>query len=635
MELPNSWEILKLREVATYINGKAFKPSEWSKEGLPIIRIQNLNQKKSEFNYCNFSVDDKYYVNKGDLLFAWSGTPDTSFGAHIWLGERAVLNQHIFRIIIDKKKITKQYYLYALNHKVKEFVSKAHGTAGLAHITKKKFEDSEIAFPTLPEQHQIVAKIEEFFSELDNGIESLKKARDQLKIYRQAVLKYAFEGKLTKEWRTQHLPAGRQGQAGTPPEPVEKLLEQIKTEREKHYQRQLEDWKKTCEQAKTEGKKKPARPKKPKELPPLTEKELVELPKLPDGWGWVRLEEIAYKITDGTHHTPEYIPDGVPFISVKDIFSSRIHFDECKYISKEAHQNLIKRCHPEEGDLLITKSGTIGRLAIVPRGTHFSLFVSVALVKKVKESVDSHYLKYCMENHVNHLDIDQDVKGGLLKNYHLEDLRIAILSLCGRTEQDQIVQNIESRLSVCDKIEQTIEDSLNKAEALRQSILKKAFSGELTKEWRLPAGRQGKNGDVYIVENRSGKLMPKRKEAYFVYVLECEDGSIYKGVTSDLNKRINDHLAGIGAEWTKAHRPIALIHYEEFKSEKEAVEREKYLKSGVGREWLKELQKEKAERYLSAEKLLESIKAEKAHAYRQAGLAADREKVQSKKIKKK
>ncbi len=105
--------------------------------------------------------------------------------------------------------------------------------------------------------------------------------------------------------------------------------------------------------------------------------------------------------------------------------------------------------------------------------------------------------------------------------------------------------------------------------------------------------------------------MPKREDAYFIYALECEDGSIYKGFTSNLDKRINEHLAGIGAEWTKTHRPIALIHYEEFKSEKEAVERQKYLKSGVGREWLKALQKEKAEQYLSAESLLARIQAEK------------------------
>ena len=159
----------------------------------------------------------------------------------------------------------------------------------------------ELSFnlPPLPEQHQIVAKIEELFSELDNGIESLKKAREQLKTYRQAVLKYAFEGRLTKEWRTQHLPAGRQGQAGAPPEPAEKLLERIKAEREKHYQNQLEDWKKACEQAKTECKKSPPKPKKQKELPPLSGQELAELPELPEGWSWVRFGQLVDNLKRG------------------------------------------------------------------------------------------------------------------------------------------------------------------------------------------------------------------------------------------------------------------------------------------------------------------------------------------------
>jgi len=208
-ELPKDWKLVKLGDIATYINGKAFKPTEWSKKGIPIIRIQNLNRDKSIYNYCNFPVDKKYYVNNGDLLFAWSGTPDTSFGAHIWKGEKAVLNQHIFRIVVDENKITKFYYLYALNHKVKEFVSKAHGTAGLAHITKKKFEESEISLPPLPEQNLIVAKLEELLSELEKGKEQLHTALDQLRVYRQSVLKYAFEGKLTnKNVRDGELPKG-------------------------------------------------------------------------------------------------------------------------------------------------------------------------------------------------------------------------------------------------------------------------------------------------------------------------------------------------------------------------------------------------------------------------------------------
>jgi len=100
----------------------------------------------------------------------------------------------------------------------------------LAIVNKKKFATINIKLCSLAEQNQIVSKIEELFSELDNGIENLKKAPAQLKTYRQAVLKYAFEGKLTEQWRAEQI------KNGTPPEPAEKLLERIKKEREKHYQ---------------------------------------------------------------------------------------------------------------------------------------------------------------------------------------------------------------------------------------------------------------------------------------------------------------------------------------------------------------------------------------------------------------
>jgi type I restriction enzyme S subunit len=113
-KIPKHWQIKKFGEIASYINGKAFKTYEWSRKGLPIIRIQNLNRKISEYNYCNFPVEDKYHVDKGDLLFAWSGTPETSFGAHIWKGEKAVLNQHIFRIVLNEKFVDKKYYLQLL-----------------------------------------------------------------------------------------------------------------------------------------------------------------------------------------------------------------------------------------------------------------------------------------------------------------------------------------------------------------------------------------------------------------------------------------------------------------------------------------------------------------------------------------
>lgn len=206
----SDWQLIKLGDVAQYINGRAFKPKEWKTKGIPIIRIQNLNKNKDKksFNYCDFPVEEKYYIDSGDLLFAWSGTPDTSFGAHIWNGGKAVLNQHIFKIEFDEKKINKIFFQLSLNYKVKEFVKKSHGTAGLAHITKGKFEESSILLPPISVQHSIIEKIEKLFSELDAGVVQLKTAQAQLKTYRQSVLKWAFEGRFTNKKVNGELPKG-------------------------------------------------------------------------------------------------------------------------------------------------------------------------------------------------------------------------------------------------------------------------------------------------------------------------------------------------------------------------------------------------------------------------------------------
>jgi type I restriction enzyme, S subunit len=403
---PSSWEIVKLGDIADYINGKAFKPTEWSKEGLPIIRIQNLNRERSEFNYCNFTVDDKYYVDKGDLLFAWSGTPDTSFGAHIWSGERAVLNQHIFRIKIDENKITKHYYLYALNHKVKEFVSKAHGTAGLAHITKAKFEESEITLPPLREQHRIVAKIEELFSELDKGVEALKTTQQQLKVYRQAVLKWAFEGKLT-------------GKA------------------DKYQQR-------------------------------------------------VRLEELCDFITKGTTPAKENLYQGigeVPFIKVYNLtFSGKLDFSiDPTFVSQDTHNGFLARSKVVPGDVLMNIVGPpLGKVSIVP-DTYPEWNINQAVVRfRCKYQLSNKFLAHFLLAKFNIEKIKKKSKATAGQfNLTLEICRSIELPIISIEEQFQIVQEIETRLSVADKLEETITQSLQQAEALRQSILKKAFAGQL------------------------------------------------------------------------------------------------------------------------------------------------------------
>ena len=138
-------------------NGRAFKPEEWSVTGTPIIRIQNLNDESKPFNYCNFEIEERFHVSSGDLLFSWSGTPGTSFGAFFWNRGKGFLNQHIFRVDVDEKEICKNYLRYAINSKINLIIDQAHGGVGLKHITKGKLEAIEIPLPPLSEQKRIAA----------------------------------------------------------------------------------------------------------------------------------------------------------------------------------------------------------------------------------------------------------------------------------------------------------------------------------------------------------------------------------------------------------------------------------------------------------------------------------------------
>lgn len=184
-----------LGEVANYINGRAFKPTEWESNGLPIIRIQNLNNPSAEYNYTQHKYDEKFLVRSGDLLFAWSA----SLGAFIWHGSDAWLNQHIFKVV-PHEMIDKKYLYYFLIQVIDELYSKTHGS-GMVHITITPFKATPIALPPLPEQHRIVARIESLFEKLDHARELVQSALDSFETRKASILHKAFTGELTAKWR--------------------------------------------------------------------------------------------------------------------------------------------------------------------------------------------------------------------------------------------------------------------------------------------------------------------------------------------------------------------------------------------------------------------------------------------------
>jgi type I restriction enzyme S subunit len=152
-----------LGELCRLLNGRAFKPSEWGSEGLPIVRIQNLNDPRKPFNFFKGQVSENHLIDTGAILLSWSGTPGTSFGCFRWTRGPSVVNQHIFKVIIDETLIDGDYFIEAVNSRLEEMIGKAHGGVGLRHITKSKLEAIQLPLPTITEQRRIVADLKECF----------------------------------------------------------------------------------------------------------------------------------------------------------------------------------------------------------------------------------------------------------------------------------------------------------------------------------------------------------------------------------------------------------------------------------------------------------------------------------------
>jgi type I restriction enzyme S subunit len=342
----------------------------------------------------------------------------------------------------------------------------------------------------LPEQRAIVAKIELLFSDLDNGIANLKNAQKQLKIYRQAVLKKAFEGELTRKWREEQtdLPS------------AEKLLLQIKEEREKHYQKQLDEWKKAVkewEDNSNDGKKS-SRPKKLKEISQIENEEYQDFKILPDNWEWTRLANVVVDsqldIVDGPFgsnlKSGEYVEEGKPILRIQNIKANQFIDKNIKYVTEEKFNSLHRHQFIDD-DLIVTKLGNpLGLCCRVAKKFKEGVIVADLIrIRPSSKNINYDWLMYLINSQILRGQFRKITKGTTRPRMNLTIMREVILPLCSIQEQHQIVKEIETRLSVCDKLEATITEALQKSEALRQSILERAFEGKLLNEKELEGAR--------------------------------------------------------------------------------------------------------------------------------------------------
>jgi type I restriction enzyme S subunit len=483
--IAEKWEIVSLGDLVKNPKsdlvdgpfGSNLKASEYIKAGVPVLKIQNIKAnrfvrkqlsyitpaKANELSRHSFQAGDLIITKLGDPLGLCCRVP-----ADLVSG---VIVADLMRLRPDEQIVDSGFLIHAINSSViqDQFKIITKGTTR-SRVNLTIVRSIEINLPPLNEQRRIFSKIEELFSELDDGIASLKTARAQLKVYRQALLKQAFEGKLTAQWRKDH---------ADQLETADQLLARIQAERQSRYEERIKDWGKSIK-AWESGKLKGKKPIKPREaeIVPLTKDAISDLPELPSPWIWTSLSELSDHIVDGTHKTPKYVEQGVHFISAKDINDFTVSFAKTKYITAAEHEELWRRCRPSEGDILLTKSGTIGRVAVVKTDHEFSVFESVAVIP-ISRSVEPQFFAFQIFCTVQGSFGAANQKGVGVRHLHLEDIRKLPTSLPSLPEQQEIVRLLDEQFTVIQQNEREIDAALKRSEALRQSILKKAFAGQL------------------------------------------------------------------------------------------------------------------------------------------------------------
>ena len=462
-QLPEGWKKTTLGEIATYVNGRAFKPIEWSKTGIPIVRIQNLNNPNAEYNYYDGNIEEKYHIRNGDLLFAWSA----SLGAYIWKGKYAFLNQHIFKVL-PKENIDKTFIYYLLDKVTNELYAKAHGS-GMVHVTKGKFEATSVNIPPFETQQTIVNKIESLFDEIDEGIGRLKTAAQQIQQYRQSLLKNAFNGELTKEWRSKHADA-------LPSE--NELLAQIQTTREQHHAQQLADWQTAVSQWEQNGKegKKPSKPKAPTQAVKFED----NFADLPSGWGAIKINQVAEIFTGATplKSNANYYENGsIPWVTSGSLNNEFVDSAD-SFVTDLALKETNLKLLPKH-TLLVAMYGegkTRGKCSelLIEATTNQAI---AGIVLNEKYPISRKFLKFYMFK--NYADIRRQSSGGVQPNLNLSLVGNIIFPLPCLAEQTQIVAILESKLTACDQLAAELAKQLKQAELLKQAVLKAAFSGNL------------------------------------------------------------------------------------------------------------------------------------------------------------
>ena len=490
-EVPDTWALVKLGQAVELINGRAFKPSDWTPTGLPIVRIQNLNNPLAPFNRYDGEVKDKFLIDTGDFLISWSGTPGTSFGAHVWNRGPAVLNQHIFKSVPIGNAFQPLFLKLAINARLFELIEQAHGGVGLQHITKPKLEAIVLTLPPFDEQNRIVTKVDELMA-LCTQLEAARMERettrnrlttasltrlnapdpdpvtfqnhvtfaleniiplttrsDQVKALRRTIFNLAMRGKLVAQDSTD--------------EPASRLLEKIlkkKTKSTGRLRRGIEH--------------------------------VSEPYELPETWTWVALGKLI--ITgpqNGISPKPTTRTDAPKAVTLTATTSGTFKPNNFKHI--DANVSDDSELWLRDGDLLFQRGNTreyVGIAAIYKGPSKTFLFPDLIMRVRVSPLVSLRFVHLAAISPPARAYFSENASGAqeTMPKINQTTLVSLPIPLPPLAEQHRIVAKVDELMALCDRLEGSLSTSDGIRHHLLDAVLDSALvSGIEPKAWAQKA----------------------------------------------------------------------------------------------------------------------------------------------------
>jgi type I restriction enzyme S subunit len=476
LPVPPRWAIVRLGEALQMFNGRAFKPTEWIDEGLPIVRIQNLNNPGAPYNFCDpISVDSRHLIHEGEFLISWSGTPGTSFGAFIWKRGAAALNQHIFRCVQVGDVYSKEFLRLAINSQLDVLIGQAQGGVGLQHVTKGTLESLPLPLPPLEEQHRIVAKVGELMALCDqlevartqreatrdrlaaaslarlntpdpdtfpadarfalDALPALTTRPNQIKQLRQTILNLAVRGKLVRQLASENLAL--------------KLVELIEATGRKNTLT----------------------------LPVDSEAHPYETP---PSWSWCRLGAL---ITSGPQNgispKPTKILDATKAITLTA--TTRGTFDRAQFKHVEGSFSADSDYWLRDGDLLFQRGNTrdyVGIAAIYDGPPHTFVFPDLIIRVRISELVNLRFIHLaCVAPPARGYFSDRASGAQSTMPKINQGILVSLpIPLPPLAEQQRIVTKVDALMALCDQLEASLTTGKTTRSRLLNALLHEALA---------------------------------------------------------------------------------------------------------------------------------------------------------------